>query len=239
MDRATSTTVSYLESARGGGQPEHGLRRLGLGLSTGSGDSSWVASTRHVLRLRSRSQRPVTDRHIRVLVFVQHGFLRRGFLRATRTSARLRTKGVAGHKTRRALAHHHEIKTFPRIRIGSSGFTPALLRPALRVGPAPEPFVRLRWLRWAQATQHYPPHRSNEESRAHPRAIESVHEVPRRSIGSVRGLAFPTIPLGTTPATYYILGRVDVSQELIEGNEANNLKAKALAVTPLLMHRTV
>lgn len=75
--------------------------------------------------------------------------------------------------------------------------------------------------------------------RAHPRAIESVHEVPRRSIGSVRGLAFPTIPLGTTPATYYILGRVDVSQELIEGNEANNLKAKALAVTPLLMHRTV
>jgi len=41
-----------------------------------------------------------------------------------------------------------------------------------------------------------------------------------------------TIPGGAPPANYFILARADASAQVTEGNEANNVRAKAFTVTP-------
>ena len=50
--------------------------------------------------------------------------------------------------------------------------------------------------------------------------------------GASQKVAFTvTIPATTTPMNYYILAKADASNNIVEGNEANNVKAKAVTVT--------
>ena len=50
--------------------------------------------------------------------------------------------------------------------------------------------------------------------------------------GASQKLSFTaTIPAGTAPAAYYIVARADALNNVAEGNEANNVKPKAFAVT--------